>query len=120
MQHHDSRHAQGHYVYEIGCSLEDDGVGQLNASSVADCLDACPAIRNRIRGTHHGAHWQCALATYRLEISKAHGSLATGANGGGDEMCRYFVEGVGVKLKAKAVYCYVICSKAQNARGSSE
>ena len=120
MQHHDSRHAQGQHVYEIGCSLEDDGVGQFNASSVADCLDARPAIRNRIRRTHHGAHWQSALATYRLEISKAHGSLATGANGGGEEVCRLLrVQGVGVRFRAKAVYYYVIRSKAQKG-GSSE
>ena len=73
MQHHDSRHAQGQDVYEVGCSLEDDGVGQFNASGIAGCLDACPAIRDGIRRTHNRAHWQCALVAYRLKVSKAHG-----------------------------------------------
>ena len=71
-------------MYEIGCGLENDGVGQFNASGVAVCLDARRAFGNRICRTHNRAHWQCALATYRLEVSEAHSfSGRPRANGGG-------------------------------------
>ena len=84
-------------MYEVGCSLEDDGVGQFNASGVADCLDSCRAIRDRIGSAHNGAHRQRGFATYCLEVSEAHGFLPPRAKSGGDEVSLLRVD-VGVRF----------------------
>ena len=77
MEHHDSRHAKGEDVHEIGGSFKDDGVGKLHASSITSSLDAGRTARYSRWRPYEGAQRQQVLAAYCLKISKSHVDLFT-------------------------------------------
>ena len=74
MDNHDCRHHQCEYVHEVGGSLKDDGICQLDAACITIGLDSGPA--------GDGGHWAKlraerlgALLAFRREISEAHTGL---------------------------------------------
>lgn len=75
MQHHDDSHPQGEHVHKVRSSLEDDGIGELDAPSVAIWLDTSIAV-DAIAGAHQRTERKSVLLTYRGEVSKAHSRYA--------------------------------------------
>lgn len=75
VKYHDSGHAQGQDVHEVGGSLKDDGVGKLHTSSVTGRLDAGRTARYGRGRPYQGAQRQQILAAYCLEIPKSHVDL---------------------------------------------
>lgn len=83
MDDHDDCHSQGHNMYHICSSLENNGIRNLDISRIAIREDSsCPG---QLRlWPNQGAHGKRCLSTYRIEITEAHGvqSRSTRTSGG--------------------------------------
>ena len=77
VQYHDARHAQRENVHKVGGGFEDDGVCELDASSVACCFYSCRACDRGWRA-QEGAEREGGFLAYRCKVTEAHGGRDLG------------------------------------------